>query len=188
MDEGKNCSGKRGNGGNCMKNVFLVYDNCCFYEIVILNYFMSFTGEEMVFCSPEGNAIRAAEGYFVHVDMPLTEIDEKDIKCLIITGGDISRINNADVHAFIRRLQERNVLIGAICAGVDVLHAAGVLEGITSTHTADLDIANDKKIITARANAYVDFAIEAAKELDLFEDEADLKETIDFWKYHKRVQ
>ena len=43
-------------------------------------------------------------------------------------------------------------------------------------------------MITARANAYVDFAIEAAKELELFEDEADLQETIAFWKYHKRAE
>ena len=50
------------------------------------------------------------------------------------------------------------------------------------------DIYNDKKVITARANAYVDFAIEVAKELNLFKDEVDLKETIDFWKFHKRVQ
>ena len=30
--------------------------------------------------------------------------------------------------------------------------------------------------------------IMVANELDLFEDEKDLKETIDFWKHHKRVQ
>ena len=40
---------------------------------------------------------------------------------------------------------------------------------------------------TARANAYVDFAIETTKELGLFDDEEDLQETIDFWKYHKMM-
>ncbi len=44
-----------------------------------------------------------------------------------------------------------------------------------------------RRIITARANRYVDFAIEVAKELELFEDEQDLRETIDFWKYFKPV-
>ena len=29
-------------GGIWMKDVFLVYGKSCFYEIVILNYFMSF--------------------------------------------------------------------------------------------------------------------------------------------------
>ena len=36
-------------------------------------------------------------------------------------------------------------------------------------------------------NAYVDFAIEVGKELELFTDEQDLQETIDFWKLHKRM-
>jgi hypothetical protein len=45
----------------------------------------------------------------------------------------------------------------------------------------------DRNIVTARANAYVDFAIEVAKKKELFENEADLQETINFWKYHKRM-
>ena len=31
-------------------------------------------------------------------------------------------------------------------------------------------------------------AIETAKKLNLFKDENDLQETIDFWKYHQRLQ
>ncbi len=31
-----------------MKDVFLVYNTSCFYEIVILNYFMSFTKCEVI--------------------------------------------------------------------------------------------------------------------------------------------
>ena len=52
-----------------MKNVFLVYDDCCFYEIVILNYFMKFTGQDVVICSLNGSAITCIEGYSVNVDM-----------------------------------------------------------------------------------------------------------------------
>ncbi|NLA12853.1 MAG: hypothetical protein GX867_01220 [Tissierellia bacterium] len=40
---------------------------------------------------------------------------------------------------------------------------------------------------TARANAYVDFAIEVAKKLNLFQDEADLAETVVFWKELKMI-
>lgn len=40
-------------------------------------------------------------------------------------------------------------------------------------------------VITARANMYVDMAIAIGKKMELFEDEADLQETIDFWKLHK---
>ncbi|PHU41292.1 hypothetical protein CSX00_01485 [Pseudobutyrivibrio ruminis] len=42
-------------------------------------------------------------------------------------------------------------------------------------------------VITARANIYVDLAIAIGKKMNLFADEADLKETIDFWKLHKTL-
>lgn len=42
-----------------MKDVFLVYNKCCFYEIVILNYFMNFSHCDMVFCTLDGKPIRA---------------------------------------------------------------------------------------------------------------------------------
>lgn len=171
-----------------MKNVFLVYDDCCFYEIVILNYFMKFTGQDVVICSLNGSAITCIEGYSVNVDMALKDVEIDNIKSLIIPGGDIKTICNEEVYKLIRDLVKKEIIVAAICAGVNVLENAGVLKDTKSTHSEDTDIYNDKKVITARANAYVDFAIEVAKELNLFKDEVDLKETIDLWKFHKRVQ
>lgn len=171
-----------------MKNIFLVYDNCCFYEIVILNYFMKFTEQEVLLCSIDGEAVNCMEGYSVNTDISLDDIDINDVRSLTITGGDISAINNTQVHTLIQTLADRETLISAICAGVDVLESAGILSGIKSTHSEDTDIMTDKNVITARANAYVDFAIEVAKKLGLFKDEDDLQGTIDFWKYHKRAQ
>lgn len=163
-----------------MKNVFLVYDDCCFYEIVILNYFMKFTGQDVVICS--------LNGYSVNVDMALKDVEIDNIKSLIIPGGVIKNICNEEVYELIKDLVKKEIIVAAICAGVDVLENTAVLKDTKSTHSEDTDIYNDKKVITARANAYVDFAIEVAKELNLFKDEVDLKETIDFWKFHKRVQ
>ena len=80
------------------------------------------------------------------------------------------------------------IVIAEICAGVDVLDHAGILCNAESTHSSDADLVTDKNVITARANAYVDFAVEVAKKLDLFASEADLQETINFWKHYQRVQ
>lgn len=171
-----------------MKDVFLVYDTSCFYEIVILNYFMSFTKCEVILCSLGEKTIRTAEGYSVNADTSLDKINLNEVRSFIVPGGDISIINNKEVKDVLQELKKKNVLIAGICAGVDLLDDAGLLKDIKSTHSSDEDVINDSKIITSRANAYVDFAIEVAKELELFEDDADLRETIDFWKYHKRVQ
>lgn len=171
-----------------MKDVFLVYDTSCFYEIVILNYFMSFTKCEVVLCSLDGKAIRTAEGYSVNADTSLNEVNLSEVRSFIIPGGDVSIISNEEVKNVLQELKKKNTLIAGICAGVDLLDEAGILKDIKSTHSTDEDVVNGSKVITSRANGYVDFAIEVAKELELFEDDADLEETIDFWKHHKRVQ
>ncbi|WP_313343189.1 DJ-1/PfpI family protein [Sedimentibacter sp.] len=171
-----------------MKDIFLVYDTSCFYEIVILNYFMSFTKCEVILCSLDGKAIRTTEGYSVNVDTSLNKVNLSEVRSFIIPGGDVSIINNKEVKSVLQELKKKNVLIAGICAGVDLLDEAGILQDIKSTHSTDEDVINDSKVITSRANGYVDFAIEVAKELELFEDDTDLEETIDFWKHYKRVQ
>ena len=79
-------------------------------------------------------------------------------------------------------------IIAGICAGVDVLDHASILDGIASTHSTDLNVVSADRVITSRANGYVDFAIEVAKEMHLFKDEADLEETIAFWRNHQRME
>lgn len=171
-----------------MKDVFLVYDTSCFYEIVILNYFMKFTDCDVLLCSVDGKPIRAMEGYSVNVDAAVNDLDIDQIRSLIVPGGDIKNVEGEEVKAFLNQVKTQGSLIAGICAGVDLLENADVLWNVKSTHSTELDVVNDNKVITARANAYVDFAIEVAKELNLFADEADLQETIAFWKYHKRME
>ena len=65
-----------------MKDVFLVYDKSCFYEIVILNYFMSFSNCDMVFCSLDGKPVRTMEGFSVDVDMPLEALEKDQTEVL----------------------------------------------------------------------------------------------------------
>ena len=171
-----------------MKDVFLVYDKSCFYEIVILNYFMSFSNCDMVFCSLDGKPVRAMEGFSVNVNVPLKALDIEQVRSFIIPGGNSSEIDTPEVRAFLQALKIQEILIAGICAGVDVLDHAGILCDVKSTHSSDTDLVTDKNVITARANAYVDFAVEVAKKLNLFVSEADLQETINFWKHYQRVQ
>lgn len=170
-----------------MKDVFLVYDTSCFYEIVILNYFMSVTGCDVVICSLDGRSIRSMEGYSVNVDCALAEVDFTEARSFVVPGGDVRHVMSDEVKGLLCRLKETDTVLAAICAGVDLLDEAGILTGIESTHSTDENVVCCGNVITARANGYVDFAIEVAKKLDLFEDEADLQETIDFWKYFKSI-
>ena len=73
-----------------MKDVFLLYDTSCFFEIVILNYFMSLAGCGIVYCSLDGQPIRATEGYSVNVDMALNDVDPQQIRSFNVPGGDFT--------------------------------------------------------------------------------------------------
>ncbi len=171
-----------------MKTVVLLYNTSCIFEIVILNYFLKCTGKDVVFVSHDGNPIVATEGYSINVSGKLLDIDPKDVELLIVPGGDITEIDHSKVWEYLTDVQSNQGLIAGICAGVDVLDHAGILKTIESTHSSDLDVIVTDNIITARANGYVDFAIEVAKKMDLFEDEADLKETIAFWRDFQRTE
>ena len=171
-----------------MKDDFLIYDGCCFYEIVTLSYFMRYAGCELVFCAPEKKPVRAMEGFTVQPDLSIRELDREQIRSFILPGGAVSAVNHQEIWSLLQELKAKKVLIAGICAGVDVLDNAGILEDVRSTHSVDEDLVQDGNMITARANAYLDFAIKTAGALDLFSSEEDLKETIAFWKYHQRMQ
>ena len=121
-------------------------------------------------------------GYMIHPESALSEVKTEEVGSFIIPGGDIEEIDRQEVWDMLRLVKKQGGILAGICAGVDVLEHAGILEGIISTHAADLDVAVSEQVITARANGYVDFAIEVAKKLDLFENEADLQETITFFR------
>lgn len=171
-----------------MHDIVFLYDGCCIYEIAALNYFLSFSGRNVIFCSPEGGTVRAMEGYSLNTDSTLANMDPASVSSFILPGGRISNADSSELRTVLRQLHDTGAVIAAICAGVDILDNAGILKGIRSTHSTEPDCVRDGSIITARANAYVDFAIETAKALNLFRDEQDLQETLDFWKNRKRMQ
>ena len=86
------------------------------------------------------------------------------------------------VYGLLNRIRDRGALVAGICAGVDVLEAAGLLQGRRSTHSEAADCLLDQGVLTARASAYIDFALEGARALGLFANEEELRATADFWK------
>ncbi|SES94885.1 Putative intracellular protease/amidase [Pseudobutyrivibrio sp. C4] len=168
-----------------MKTVVLLYETCCIYEIVITNYFLQCTGHEIVFATVDGKPVTAQEKFSLNATCALNDINPKDVELLLVPGGDISTIDNEEVYSFIRSVVDNRGIVAGICNGVDELDKAGVLKEIESTHSVKDDLVVGENVITARANMYVDMAIAIGKKMNLFVDEADLQETIDFWKLHK---
>lgn len=170
-----------------MKDIVILYDKCCLYEIANTNYYLNYAGADVDFVGMKNAPIKSMEGFSINPDYTIDEIDSSEIRSLIIPGGNIQNIHQKELKVLIKKVFENGKLVAAICAAVDLIEDAGILNGIASTHSTDADCISEKNVITARANAYVDFGIEVAKYLDLFADEFDLRETIDFWKHFKRM-
>ena len=142
-----------------MKTMVLLYDTSCIYEIVILNYFLKVTGKEMIFVSPEGNPVMATEGYRIEAENRLDHVNPGDVELLIIPGGDIVQIDIPEVWEYLKNVHDSNGRIAAICAGVDVLEHAGLLEDAESIHSCEKDVVTSHRITTSRANGYVDLRL-----------------------------
>lgn len=68
------------------------------------------------------------------------------------------------------------------------LKVTGKVMQFVSPDGKEITATEGYRITTSTANGYVDFAIEVAKQLELFEDEADLQETIAFWREFRRIE
>lgn len=174
-----------------MTNYFLIYDDCCFYEIVLLGYFLKYSEREeqkISYCAADDREIRTTEGFLVKPDITLNRIPVEEVQSFVIPGGAIENVSGDSLAGFLSRLNRNTTYLGAICAGVTLLEQYGFLKGKNSIRTSDGLAVRDGRLITARPNGYVDFAIEMGKALKIFKDEDSLDETIDFFKYHKTME
>lgn len=67
-----------------MKNYILIYDDCCFYEIVTICYYLKFTNNNIVFCSLNGEKITCTEGTTIEANRALSDIKIEDVLSFIL--------------------------------------------------------------------------------------------------------
>jgi putative intracellular protease/amidase len=188
-------------GGAGMKTYVLVYDGFVQFEIILACYFMKTRGDILTVSLDDCN-VTSYEGFDIIPSINLSDFIPDSASVLIIPGGNPKPlINNSQLKESIIEMNNRGALLAAICSGPIALARAGVLNGkrFTTTLPPDQytafskciytgkDVEIDGNIITAKANAYVDFAIETGKMLGAFRDEKDIKETIEYFKHFKDV-
>ncbi|WP_240768071.1 MULTISPECIES: DJ-1/PfpI family protein [Paenibacillus] len=164
----------------------LIYDGFVNFEIMLATYLMKTQGE-IITLGLNSDMVNSYEGFIVKPHKDIKEIDFDEVEILLIPGGDIGAIEgNHQLTSLIKRLDTNGKYIGAICSGVELVKQAGVLEGKEFTENRinnDETYTVSQNIITAKANGYVDFAIELGKMLNIYSDEDDYNETIRFFKY-----
>ncbi|RXI99813.1 hypothetical protein DS745_13090 [Anaerobacillus alkaliphilus] len=175
-----------------MKIHVLIYNEFANFEVMLIGWMKS-NGHEIVTVSLEENYVTSVEGFKIIADTKLQEVNVADVELLLIPGGDApSLLGSSLLPEFIREVAAAGKGIGAICYGPILLGESGILEGKNFTTSVDVDdelfthfkngkflnedVVVDGNIITAKGNAYVEFAVEVCKQMELVHPE-----TLDFY-------
>ncbi|MDO3412447.1 DJ-1/PfpI family protein [Saccharibacillus sp. CPCC 101409] len=182
-----------------MKTHILIYEGFAHFEVMLASYLMKTAGD-IVTVGVEGTPVASYEGFQLIPHLKLGEIDPREIDVFLVPGGDAAELEGCGkLHELLAELDRRKKIVGGICSGTLQLAKAGILKNrkYTTTldtaahaefepqHYIDRNTVTDGNVITAKAAGYVDFALELGTLAGIYKDEADYRETIDFFKYFK---
>lgn len=182
-----------------MKTFILIYEGFVQFETVLASFLLKSKGD-IITVGLDENTVTSLEGFLVTPHITLDKIEINDVDVFIIPGGEQEVLEHCkELYKLLYDLDKKNCIIGAVCSGPIHLAWANILKG--KRYTTSLKIENHKEfekegyvnqnvvidgnLITAKASGYVDFAIEIGKMMKVYKDEADLVETIEFFKYFK---
>ena len=183
-----------------MKIALFYYDGFSEFEIVLICLF--FKEHDLITVALEDREYRSEERQRFCVDKVISEVDAGEIDLLVIPGGEpASLIHNLELKTFVERLLANHKKVAAICGGAALLAGLGVLNGRRCTGLAsgknpdapsypyfseseflDEPVVVDGTIITAQGQAYVEFAVEVARQMDLCTDEGDYSQALRWFK------
>lgn len=165
-----------------MNTYIFLYPETSFFEVNLVAYFMRTKGNVYIVAEDEYQTICTNEGVKIQKDISLTQLRLESIDAFIICGGEIKNINNKPLLLeVVNKCVEDKKIVGGICAGRNIImDAVGNMEYTEKTCIID-------NIILSPGNEYVDFALAVGKVADIFTDEEDYKETVDYFKYFKYI-
>lgn len=184
-----------------MSTYVLIYNGFAQFEIIFTCLFMKRKGE-VIAVGIDENEVKSIEGFVIKPAKQLKDLVIDEIDLLVIPGGEAKNIyNNSYLDELLRALNKKKKVIAAICAAPVKLAMAGILDNKKFTvDTPELteykeyfknssyvneNVVVDKNIITAKPCGYIDFALETSKKMGIYEDDSQLQETIDFFKFYK---
>lgn len=167
------------------KIFILLYPGCISYEVALTAELLS-EKFQILNASPDGKTLTDASGLPLSIQLKYSDVNLENCRAVLVPGGDPRSISqNKEVDRILEEANRRNLLIAGICAGPSVLAKAGVLKGKKIAHgygpeqldflkslfegvilTDNLFVA-DGNVITAKAEAHIEFAVEIACRLDV---------------------
>lgn len=182
-----------------LNTYILIYEGFAQFEVVLAGYFLKTRGS-IVTIGINDNSVTSGEGFITLPHTTLDQVNYKNIDLFIIPGGDLKVLTgNKKLYTLLNKLANADKKIAAICSGPLHLAKCGILDNKKFTTTLSLkehecfnsnnfqnkNVVVDGNIITAKANGYVDFALELGTVMNIYENEEDYQETINFFKKFK---
>ena len=164
-----------------LKTYMFLFNQMALFEVVLASYFLKEKGE-VIYVSEDNQSVVTEEGFLLnsHISVEQIPADEADI--LIIPGGNHAYIRNPELlSSLVLALHAQNKIIAGICNGSRFISRLLNIENPTKT------VIMHNHIVLSPGNESVDFAIELGRLVNVFQDEADLQETISFFKHFKGV-
>jgi putative intracellular protease/amidase len=181
-----------------MKKILcFVYESFVNFESALTcHYIAQHENYNVIYVGYENSFVKSLGGIKVIPDMKLSDISStSDIHGIIIPGG-VDRILKPELKSLILKLMEEKKMLAAICAGPEYLAKLGILDDKKYTCSMEPEeyrekneedpfpranyvearVVRDQNVITAKGNAFVDFALEIWDFLELYEDETEKEE------------
>lgn len=167
--------------------IIALYPGCISFEVALAAEILS-EKYQIINATPDGTDLPNAGGLPLKVQINYSEINLENCSALLVPGGDPQvLIENKEIDRILAEANAKGILIGGICAGPSVLAKAGVLKGRSIAHgygpeqleflneifegvrLTDHQIMIDENIITAKPEAYIEFAVEIGVRLNVIE-------------------
>lgn len=169
-----------------------IYNEMADFEVSLLLHRLKNTGKRQIVSVSDTLEFKTAQSGLVYKpDMLIKDIDCPDhFEALIIPGGPINNEQN-EILPLLANMVGRGKLVAAICFGPQFLGRAGILDQYKYTTSCSgekikqlncKDPFNrdnyiisrtvvDRNVITAQGYAFIDFAVEVCRYLDIFQSE-----------------
>jgi protein deglycase len=174
------------------KSVLLyVYPDFKEFEVSVTLSVLSKRFDLHVFSSGTGQ-VKSACGLIIQPTIKIKNIRPWEYEILILPGGEISGPLSPYLVKLLKDFNSEQIRIAAIGEGVTLLSRAGLLEkrsySTSSPYAPYLEgslanqpVTEDKHLITAKANAYLDFGLLIGKRMNCIN-------SIDEYNFYKGIQ
>lgn len=160
-----------------MKTYIFLYQEISLFEVDLVAYFLKTKGD--VYIVTDGDeVIHTNEGIRVLADKRLADVVVDDVDVLAVCGGNVENIKDMNaLKELICSCKNAGKVVGGICAGSRI-----VAETLGVDTEVDRTVVYDNQVVLSPGNEYVDFALMMGKAADIYEDEADYEETVQYFK------